>query len=569
MSESHLLQAFLRALNEKNNHFDRLPRMILRDVDVNKPLYDIVDIRHNALVLTLLHSVHDTVLNATARATRNRRSCFTIYLLHTFTYAHDHRHLFEELWKYQFRRPLVIANGQDLLTMDPYPALKIVNVTSQPMSTWFPIIDKIRDFKGYTVHMPVQTDIPTTYFYMDEITKKYKADGLAAWIVIEFMSRLNVSLDVYPLNVNNSYFINVLKIFELLRSGEVEISPHLMTILSHEDNIDFSYPFISTSRCVMVPRPKKFTIDLYGFINWKLFLFVSAFMMLYEVLWKFYPIYSSRVHRGYSWLRLRPFSILCVLLGIPIPQLPLPSFTRLRMFAFVRLIITYFIIAFSGLYISQLFSTNLTSILTANSVKGTPTQLEDIFSGKIPIMTRAYDAELFAKLFKVGRHDMKNIMETSYKDIQNHRSQLNSSFMYLVTKEEYLVFDEQQRYLHPKRFKLSNICHGPYPMQIQLRADSHFLRLFHLFILFLRESGLYEYQKRTLFARAKKHGKLDYIHETEKSPEFFVTFNTLSAMLCVLSVGYTTSIVVFIFELYGERIRRAFKGNKFIKKLFN
>lgn len=381
IQHNNLLLDFLSKLHQKeNSYLHRLPHLSLRERDIASLLYDIADMGHKDMVLTIMHSVYDTVLKATANASRHHRSCFTIYLLHGISNSKDLHYLFGQLWKYQLRRPLVIGNGKDLFTMVPYPELKIVNVTLEPMATWFPIADGIKDFKGYTVHMPVQIDIPSTYFYRDEKTREFKADGSAAWIINELMSRVNVTLKVYPLKLNHSYVVRPVRQFELLRSGEIELSLQLLTVLRKENDVDFSYPFVSTSRCIMMPRPRKVTIGFYRFITWKLYAFLGVFMVLYEVLWKFYPRYCRKVNRGYSWLHYRPFYAIGVLFGIPIPQSPLPSFVHLRSFAFLRLLILYFIIAFSGNCISQMFSCHFTSLLTASYVKGTANiQLEDIF----------------------------------------------------------------------------------------------------------------------------------------------------------------------------------------------
>lgn len=331
LSNNRLAQALLSELHQKNGYFEYLPHMTLRDVDVEKSLYEIADVDDNALVLTLMHSAYDRVLKATARATRSHRSCFTIYLLHTFTYDDDHRYIFEQLWKYQLRRPLLIANGRYLLTMDPYPVLQIVNVTSQPMTTWFPIANRITDFKGYTLNMPVQNDFPSTVFYLDAATQKYVADGFAAGVVTELMARLNVSVNVYPLNVNKSFALNYYEISQLLRKGEIELSPHLLSIVDFDPDEDYSYPFVSTSRCIMTPQPHRSGLTFVDFINWKLCLVLVIIIVIYEMVWHLYPlVFPNRSNRQQGWQRYRPYYVICILLSIPAPALPLPGLKRIH-----------------------------------------------------------------------------------------------------------------------------------------------------------------------------------------------------------------------------------------------
>ncbi|XP_061392064.1 uncharacterized protein LOC133327563 [Musca vetustissima] len=446
-------------------------------------------------------------------------------------------------------------NARNIFTIDPYPSLRSVNVTLQSMAEWFPRVDGIRDFRGYTVNMPIQSDIPSTYFYKDEKTGKFIADGLASWIVNELMIRLNVSLNVYPLLYNHSYFLNSHRICQLLRSGEMEISPHIMSVVKYEPELDYSYPYTTTTRCIMMPLGREHIIAFRKFVNWKLFIFLTVMLLIYAVVWHVYLEYCSKESNALQYYR--PFYIICILLGIPMPAIPRPSFKPLRSIAFIRIILLYFLITFTGNYSSTLFSSNLSSFLTASYFKTPSPTLQEILSSNIPIMMRPFDAESFMKHFKINTDDPQHFVQASYETVYQHRSQLNTSFMYLITRPEFDVIDEQQRYLHSKRFILTDVCHGPYPLQFQLTADSHFLPLLQLFVLRLCEGGITEFQMQTLFQRAKKHGKIDYIREEVNDVttkiNMNITLNTLAAMKYILAAGYISSFVVFLIELYSKR----------------
>lgn len=67
-----------------------------------------------------------------------------------------------------------------------------------------------------------------------------------------------------------------------------------------------------------------------------------------------------------------------------------------------------------------------------------------------------------------------------------------------------------------------------------------------------------------MFYRIKSRGQLDYVRESNpQRPE--IAFTTLTAMFYVGIVGYTSSIIVFVFELYGESMIRLIKGRKILK----
>ncbi|XP_061396491.1 uncharacterized protein LOC133332128 [Musca vetustissima] len=555
LENNHLAMEFLNELHQKNNYSECIPRMTFRDVDVQKPLYDIPGVDAKTLVLTLMHTVYDNILKTTAMLTRNRRTVPSIYLLHTLTYVEYFEYLFRQLWKFQLRRSLVIMNARNVLTIDPYPILRIVNVTLQPMAEWFPRVDGIRDFRGYTMNMPIQSDIPSTYIYKDERSGKFIADGLAAWIINELMARLNVSLNVYPLHYNHTYFINSHQICQLLRSGEMEISPHVVSFVKYEPEFDFSYPYTTTTRCIMMPPVREHIIAFRKFLNWKLFLFLTVMLLIYEFVWHTYLEYCS--NRSNCPHLYRPFYIICILLGVPMPAIPRPTLKRLRSIPFIRILLLYFLITFTGNYSSTLFSSNLSSFLTASYFKTPSPKLQEILSSNIPIIMRPFDAEFFMKYFKINTDDQQHFVKASYETVYEHRSQLNTSFMYLITRPEFDVINEQQRYLHTKRFILTDVCHGPYPLQFQLASDNHFLPLLQLFVLRLREAGITKYQRQTLFQRAKKHGKIDYIREEVNDVttkiNMNITLNTLAAIKYILVAGYISSFVVFLIELYSKR----------------
>lgn len=556
----------LEELHQQDTYFARLPHMTVTDANIERQLYEDRGFCDTSLVLTLMHSAYDSILETTARATRNRRSCFTIYVVQLVTQAVEQHNFFEQLWKYQLRRPLVIVNGKDLLTMDPYPKLRIVNVTEEHLSKLFPLVNNIKDFKGYSMDMPIQTDLPYSFWYTDKKTHKYRLDGLGGWIISELMDRLNVTMQLFPLYSNNSNFLDIKKINKLILSGQIEISPHLYTTFVKHD-FDYSYPFVTTTRCIMMPITKRDSMHFPSLMHWTLWLLVAIFVFFLGLFWTLYnrcveKHFRRRTMNRVSLIpRYRSLHLMCILLGIPTTPWRLPPLKRMYLLRFIRLLVVVFLVRFGGSYTSHMFSSNLTSFMTASYFEKPSATLEDLFASDIPLMMFHLEYKSFMKHFKIKHEYLHHIVNASWEEVNINRSNLNDSYMYLVSAEEFQVIDEQQKYMNPKRFVLSDICHGTYPFQMQLRADSHFTDPLQMFIMRLRERGLTIHQKSNIFQRAKEHGKLDYIRDVPRAhtARKYLTFNTMSVMLLVLSVGYTCSIVVFLMELYGHRFLKMFK----------
>uniref|UniRef100_A0A905ST49 Ionotropic receptor n=1 Tax=Stomoxys calcitrans TaxID=35570 RepID=A0A905ST49_STOCA len=568
IAHKRFIRNILEELHRNESYFGQRPHLAVSDQHIVMRFYEDKYFSSNSLVLTLMHSIYDDVLQATINATRHRRTCFSIFYVEILTHSTELQRFFGQLWKYQMRRPLVIVNGGDLLTMYPYPTLSIINVSDEHYSKMFPRYKDIQNFNGYAVNMPIQTHLPYTFWYVDENTQKYKMDGMSGWIVSEFMQRLNVSFKVYPLysDSEKSNYLDMTMLSDLLLSGQIELSPHLVSMFVQMD-LDYSYPFITTSRCVMMPLPPREPSN-FILIQWPLWLAVCICFGLLEVIMFLYVYLTRRPGRRDSNnsvllpnMQNHFLLLLTIILALPMPSMRLPTWKQTSALMFLRLLCIYFVLRFGGFYLAQMLSTNLTSMVTSSYLKTPTMQMDDFLSSSASLMVNNFKKTLFMKQFH--NFDQKRLVNATQEEINLNRGVLNPAFIFFVSVEEFDVINEQQKYLNPKRFILLDICHGSYPFQMQLRADSHFTELLKMFILRIRENGMYYHHKEHLSRRAKRFGKMDYIRE-EKKPrdvelEEGYNVNSLNAMLLVLSVGYSCSIVVFICELYGKRVMRKLK----------
>ncbi|XP_075162351.1 ionotropic receptor 62a [Haematobia irritans] len=548
----------LEELSFNGTYLGQLPRMIPADKEIENQFYTEPGFNESSLVVSFVHNAYDRIVERTAYATRHRRTCFTIYLIHNSPMTkEDMQYLFEMLWRYQLRRPLVIVDSKEFFTMDPYPKLRVLNVTNKPVSQIFPKVHNIRDFQGYILNIPVQMDVPFTFFYRQQETSEFVIDGIGGWLISTLMQQLNVTLRVYPLYVNKSNYLNIDHILHLLHTGKIELSPHMVTTVAPRD-IDYTYPYLITPLCIMTPRHIIKDISIGKFVDWTLCFFIGIVVGVNEIIWiiyrNYYPIPTIQrsYKRSYNWLY-----VVFLLLGMPVPPIQVPSLGRMSFIIFSRILVVFSLINLCGTCINQLFSTNLSSFLTACSLKEPHFHFENIFSRDIPLMTDQFMADLLSERFKLSEAEKrKYFVIESHQEILKHRNELNTSFMYMVSSTVYEVHKQQQILVDPQPFILTKICYGTFPVQLQLQADSHFTEAFHRFVLRQREAGLSAHFKTELFKRAREHGKMEYYQDDELSDgndEAF-TFNTMSAMIFVLTVGYTCSIFVFLLELYGEEL---------------
>ena len=542
------------------SYFSERPFTIADANSSLRTLHEMGGFSANPLMIIIAVHAYDPVLIKANQILLGKKCICVLIILKENYDIRSLETLFQYLFQQQFRRVLVLlTNDGHLYAMKPYPKMEIINVTASSILEYFPS-QRIWDLKGYRIQVPVQIDVPNTFWYYDDHYKRIRLDGIGGNLFEGFMKHMNVTMDIYPLYLNNSNHLNINYIQELLLNNSIEISPQLYTTLDRK-RLDYSYAYVTTSRCMMLPVEdmKQFVVSHVRIFHWTILfsiLILIAFLELaIQLMIRYHPEFrNKRIYHRYYMPGTVAFYMICVLMNIPMPDIKFFNVHNVPLRRYVRTLFCYIIIAFSGFCFAQMYSSSLTSRLTVSQIVKPQTTVEKIMAMKEPIMATEQTRKIFLTDKRFGRYAVRKMIFTSPEIFSINRLNMNMSYIYPSSRERWEIIREQQLLLKRKRFWLSNVCVGTFPLQYQMRLDSPFKPFLRRFIMYICETGLHEHWKTHIFRRAKKFGHLRYFTDDESSLKRCLTCKSFSftftdVMLSVYFFGISLSCIAFVLEL--------------------
>lgn len=515
-----------------SNHFHLLPQMTATDEEATPLRFSQLQ-DEETLYVVFARNTTDGVIQSQARRARGRRYSKTLFLLKRKESPSRVARFFELLWKLQFRSALVVVAQRRFYQMDPYPSIRVIRM--RRLSTYdphhlFPPPNR-QNFRGYRLSLPVQQDVPNTFWYQDSRTNAWQLDGMGGILITQLMSHLNVSLDLFPLVVNGSKLLNIAAITDLIIQGRVEMSPHLFDTLHPNHQVDYSYPAQVAPRCFMIPLENDISRSLYVFLPFSLTLWLCLLLTLLLVHFLFVR-------------RVMPQSQLWRILGVPGAGRVRGRQER----SFCGLIILF------GIFILvQSYSTKLTSLLAVTLTQQNARSLEELF--RLPYRILVLPSDQDAIVGSLG-HAEQFAAKFSFTDPEHFdakRIALDLEYIYPISRIRWQFFDMQQRFLRKKRFFFSGMCHGTYPFQYQLRVDSHFKDALHRFLLHVQQGGLADRWLETCYRRAHRMGYLKDFSTLAEMEEKLrlrpLALNMLAPAFSLLLCGLLGSSIAFVAEI--------------------
>lgn len=552
--------------NVQPSYFAKRPFTITDVSSSSRSLHEMGGFSDNPLMVIIAVHPFDPVFLKLNEFLRGKK-CISVVILLKENY--DFRNLetlFKYLFKKQFRRVLaLLTNDGHLYTMKPYPLVEMVNVTGKSVQDYFPFEWK-RDLKGYRIQVPVQIDVPNTFWYYDDRYKRIRIDGTGGKFFENFMKAMNVTMDIYPLYVNNSNHLNMNYIQELLLNESIEISPHMYNTLDRKSSNDYSYAYITTSRCMLLPTEdfNMFEIsNVYIFHEALLFLIILLIViseLIVQLLIRYHPDFRNKsIYHRYNLPGTVAFYMICVLINIPMPDIRFFNVHKVPLRRYLRIILLYVVISFGGFCFSQMYSSSLTSRLTVSVPIKPKTTPEQIISMKKHIMATEQTRKIFLRDTTSGRKLVPKMIFTSPEIFNINRINMNMSYIYPVSSARWDIIRQQQLFLKTPRFWQSDVCVGTYPLQYQMRLDSPFKPFMRRFIMYTLEAGLLSHWKSHVFYRAKTFGHMRYFKDDETNlkrshthKKFILTFKYVG--ISVYFCGVLLSSIAFVSELIYKKM---------------
>ncbi|XP_016993878.2 uncharacterized protein Ir62a [Drosophila takahashii] len=478
-------------MGNTSNHFYLLPQMTASNGKETQVRFSRLQ-DEETLYLVFARNAKDPLIEWHAKRARGRRYSKTMFLIRKRESQEELEHFFQLLWKLQFRSALVVVAAEKFYQMDPYPDVRVIRMRS--LSSYdphhlFPPANR-RNFWGYRIRMPVQQDVPNTFWYRNLKTKAWELEGLGGILISQLMKHLNVTMDLFRFEINGSNVMNMGALMDLIAEGKVELSPHLYDTLHPNNEVDYSYPTQVAPRCFMIPLDNEISRSLYVFLPFSFPLWLCLLFTLLLVQF----VYVRR---------LMPDGQLWGILGVP----GAGGSPRCRKRKSGRGLCTFLIL--SGIFtLVQSYSTKLTSFLTVTLTRKPASSLEELFQLPYSILVLPSDVE--AIVASLGHADQfaRKFSFTMIEDFDEKRIAMDPEYIYPISNIRWRFFDLQQRFLRKKRFYFSRICHGSYPYQYQLTVDSHLKDAMHRFLLHVQQGGLQDLWLETCYRKAHRMGYL-------------------------------------------------------------
>lgn len=533
-----------RGLSQNDsNYFRWLPKLI-----ATEDSYGAFNRLTNELTIFVIfarHSLDPIIRVQTARA-RGRRYCPTFFHLQRVESRQTLQYFFEHLWLRGFRSALVMVAGRRLYHMDPYPTVRVLRLEQQHEERrLFPPKDR-RDFMGYKLRVPVQVDVPATFWYRrhHDDYSKVQLDGGGGTLIRELMRHLNVSLELYPLYVNGSNNLNMPALVHFLAEHRYELSPHQFTTLQRSNKVDYSYPYRVVQRCFMMPPgnniPRAFYILLP--LQVQTWLCLALIILLLAVLHHMSRWINQSQESGNLWS----------MLGVPgCPGVYRVS-SSLEVCFSKKLLITSTLL-FVIFVLVQFYTTKLTSMLTVTLTTKPSLTLEELLEQPVPIQVLPSDVQAIVASFGHAEEFQRRFYYTNSSRFYENRVEMSPGYIYPLSTIRWSFLNQQQRYLRQKRFWLSQLCYGTFPYQFQLRIESHFKNPLHYFELHVNEAGLHNYWQESWYRRAHEMGYVrdfaTFEHYEQMHQVSPMDLRLLSSVFYLYIVGIFVSLCTLLGEI--------------------
>ncbi|ALC42730.1 Ir56c [Drosophila busckii] len=464
------------------------------------------------------------------------------------------REVLEWSWQRQFTNTLLLTIRNHVYLLEPYPTLSVVNSTLNWQARKF-FKRYASNMQGYVVQSPIMYDLPRVFK-----GRNGQVFGNSGRLFYNFLHWVNATLHVPNENQTLKYF-ELSSMLELVIQGVYETMIHSFTDLTGNHSSSFSYPIGINDWCLMVPYNRQSPQETYvrealDDIVWLLLLLTAAYMSM--AIW----LCTPRRPRDFSAAVLQ-----CVTCFTNSPPLSVMRIATKRMrYLYVMMFIM-------GIVSSNMYISKMASYMTSTP---TPLQLntmQDIIAANLRIQVQSFEYDrLVLSSQQYSQRFLQQVDVVDAQTSQLHRDRLNTSFGYFVPSDRWIFLDMQQRHLNKPRFRLTDICTGPFYHVYPMHLDSHLHSVHQEFILLVQQSGLHQYWSQEAFLEALSMHYMQYYLETNAPAPLSMSF--FGTMMRTWCMGLVLAGLSFVLEMkcqllksYKQRFKFSFQRK--LQALFN
>lgn len=353
----------------------------------------------------------------------------------------------------------------------------------------------------------------------------------------------------YQLELHEEQDYKLSDIERQIKRNIYNISLNAANYDSRLTDIAYSYPLEWSNTCVMVPA--KDELPKFWYIAWPFGRYIWTYLAL-SVFYVAYVMTYLKHPTKYFFTNLLPSLSLvmyCSNASMRFNNMPL----RLQMFYTLMLVLGFIM---SSYYCSFLTMYNMRPVFQP-FIK----TLEDALDANIKILISSNTLEeLKSNIYVNSTHFSRLFRERSALEITERIQNLDRSFAYVVTQTQWNFITQLQKNLIQPVYQISDICFGYVFNSYPLQKNSEFTHTLNVFIMWIRQSGLWSMWEEHAFILALSNESYNLLQDDYPVDPLNLYYYKIGWIILV--GGLALSLLCFLGEIlvfkYGLRFKIKF-----------
>ena len=306
---------------------------------------------------------------------------------------------------------------------------------------------------------------------------------------MEYVKHINASFKEWHVpDPNISWVLGMQQTYDLLNTRKIDISIHPVSVLKPH-NFFTSYPISNTNSCVVVPVypeinpalyiPRSLTVRMW----YSLVILFICFQLAYALI--------NCIHKG-EIMAWHCFSFTIKgMLSMPLDNINAYKTISLQTFSCRRKLFIHMLLLVSGMINYQAHLSALTSLLSSTLYPQQIESLDDLHKANISIMLVDSMYDLYNYLDLIPDNFSNHLVLTDSETVSYHLNRLDTTYAYIVYKEQWKVMQRLQTNLWRPRFKIvPQLCVPNVYLNLPMQFNSPFYHSLQKFILNAQSTGL-------------------------------------------------------------------------------
>lgn len=421
------------------------------------------------------------------------------------------------------------------------------------------------NMKGEKIHS-IYSDLYLRLYKIIDKNGNTTISGVPIRLISEFIKHINSTLYIsYDLTLDDNPFNkdDNLRILELIADKKINISIIPLLVINQILS-DQSYPISFSYNQLVIPNEQEIPKYLYlilpfdnfvWFIIFIVYFLISLLIFITEIILQNYKNLSQIFCIVLNIILMNPFfneKIQLLTLNKSQNQNSNNNKTILRL-----ILILIFVL---GFILTNIYKSLMTSFLTETVYTEQIKTIEDFLMKNYTKILCHLDKAQFILNLNFYSNELKNFLKIvdEYEETKALKS-LNISYSYFDPTERWDLISKQQKYLKRPLLRRTKINFGTFLLSFPLPYDSILTKSLNIFIMYVHQSGLFQYWLDNSFDELRYNKQLKLFHDNTLDHVIFLKFKHFILAWSIICYGYIISIMCFIIEIFYENTKEKIK----------